>query len=131
MLSLRIEPRFSETDTLKHINNTVVPVWFEHARTPLFKLFNPNLDVNNWNLIIKRIEVEYLKQIYLDAEVEIKTYIEEIRTSSCVVAQEVWQRGDLAASGKTIMVYFDYKTQNKQPIPDSIKAQLVKLQRVK
>ena len=32
MLSLTVSPRFAETDALGHINNTVIPVWFEQGR---------------------------------------------------------------------------------------------------
>ena len=32
MFHYETEPRFSDTDALGHINNTVYPVWFEQAR---------------------------------------------------------------------------------------------------
>jgi len=54
MFSELITPRFSDTDALGHINNTMVPIWFEGARDPVFKLFMPELDPNNWQLILAR-----------------------------------------------------------------------------
>jgi len=39
MISETIKPRFLETDALGHINNTVVPGWFEGARDPVFRWF--------------------------------------------------------------------------------------------
>ena len=38
-----ITPRFSDTDALGHINNTVFAVWFEGARRDVFKIFTPEL----------------------------------------------------------------------------------------
>lgn len=54
MLNEELKPRFSELDGLGHINNTTLPIWFEHARTPLFEIFNPDLKLDGWNLILKK-----------------------------------------------------------------------------
>lgn len=102
--------RFAETDALGHINNTVIPVWFEAARDPVFKIFNPDMDLQNWNLIIAKIEVNYLAQIHYPGEVEIKTGISRLGNASLNVHQEVFQAGELVAQGECVMVKFDYKT---------------------
>ena len=55
MFSESFSPRFTDTDALGHINNTLVPIWFEGARDPIFKIFTPILDVTNWQLILAKI----------------------------------------------------------------------------
>lgn len=110
MFSMTIAPRFSETDGLGHINNTVVPVWFEAAREPIFKIFNPQMDLTKWNLIIAKIEVNYLAQLHYPQELEIRTYISKLGNSSMTVLQEVYQSGDKVAWGECVMVKFDYET---------------------
>ncbi|QTH72675.1 acyl-CoA thioesterase [Pseudoalteromonas xiamenensis] len=104
----QVHPRFSETDALGHINNTVVPVWFEAARTPIFKIFTPNLDPKQWKLIIAKIEVEFKGELFYGEEVEIRTGIERIGNSSYVIVQEAWQGGRACAVGKTIMVRYSF-----------------------
>ncbi len=121
MFSMIVEPRFSETDALGHINNTVLPVWFEQARTPIFKFFTPTLAVDEWSLILAKIEVSFLKQIYYGEVLEIKTYIEMIGTKSFVVYHEAWQHQQQVANGKAVMVYFDHASQKSQQIPETIK----------
>ena len=106
------QPRFSETDALGHINNTVVPIWFEAARIPVFEIFNPTQDLKNWNLIIAKIEVSFLAQMGYQQPVEIRTHISKVGNSSFNVLQEVWQNQQRVAWGECIMVKFDYK-QNK------------------
>ncbi len=44
--------RFYETDALGHVSNTVLVGWFEAARIPIFKLFVPDLNLQNWPLIV-------------------------------------------------------------------------------
>ncbi|MEC8487777.1 MAG: acyl-CoA thioesterase, partial [Pseudomonadota bacterium] len=43
--------RFCETDALQHVSNTALVTWFEAAREPIFRMFTPELDLNNWPLI--------------------------------------------------------------------------------
>lgn len=129
MLSYTIEPRFCETDALGHINHTVVPMWLEQARSPIFELFNPSLSLENWNLILKKINIDYISQVYLGSIVVIKTYIGEIRQTSFVVEQEVFQNGTLVAKADVLMIHFDYEKQTKENIPTAIKENLVKLQK--
>ena len=129
MFSYKVEPRFCETDALGHINHTVVPMWLEQARTPVFKLFNPSLSLEKWNLILKSICVDYSSQIYVGTIVEIKTYIGEIRQTSFTVEQEVFQSEKLVAKANIVLIHFDYQKQIKANIPPEVKENLIKLQK--
>jgi len=124
MFSLTIQPRFAETDALGHLNNTTLPIWFEQGRTPIFEIFVPGLDVKSWNLILAKIEVEFVREIFYGNEVEIRTSVERIGNSSLVVYQEAWQHDELAAIGRATMVHFNHQAKKSEPIPDSIRAQL-------
>lgn len=121
MLSILIEPRFGDVDGLGHINNTVIPGWFEQARTPIYRCFNPELKFTDWNLILARFEIDFVSQMYFDKEVEIKTFISRIGKSSLEVYQEAWQSGSLCTKGKTVLVHFDFKQQKSIEIPLKIR----------
>ncbi len=126
MFKYKIEPRLSETDGLGHINNTVLPVWFEEARKDLFRIFNPSLEVKTWNLILKRFEVEIVNQINHTSPVTIITYIEKIGEKSLIVQQEASQDNIKVASGKTVLIHFDYSTNTASEIPKEIRDRLNK-----
>jgi acyl-CoA thioester hydrolase len=119
-----IEPRFAETDALGHINNTVLPLWFEKARDPIFRFFTPDLDPKKWALIIARIEVDFKAEIFVNANVEVKTWFEKVGNSSMTVIQQAWQDGQLCAQGKTALIHFDWKLKKTKPINDTIRKQL-------
>lgn len=121
MLTMTVQPRFSETDALGHINNTVIPVWFETARTPIFKIFNPELDLTKWNLIIAKIDVNYQAQIHYPGEIEIRTYVKKLGNSSLTLLQEVYQNNQKVAYGECVMVKFDYATNKSTLITESEK----------
>lgn len=127
MFTLTITPRFYETDAFGHINNTVISGWFESAREPIFRIFSPNLDIDQMSLILARVEIDFVAQTHYGQPVDIRTGIERIGRSSFVVAQEVWQQGICTARGKAVQVYFDFKTQQSDTLPEHIRQQLAAL----
>ncbi|MCG8316615.1 MAG: acyl-CoA thioesterase [Pseudomonadales bacterium] len=124
VFSLDINPRFCDTDALGHINNTVYPVWFLEGRESILRIFNPNLATDEVSLVLAKIEIEYLGEVFFGKRVEIRTYVLRIGTSSVLVGQEVWQDGGLRATATATMVNFDKKTRKSLPIPVDIKQKL-------
>lgn len=124
MFSMTVTPRFYETDALGHINNTVLSNWFEAAREPVFRVFNPSLALTEWNLILARVEIDYVAQTHYGREVEVRSWIGRIGNSSFVVEQEAWQEGVCVARGKAVQVFFNYATQKSEPIPAGFRRQL-------
>jgi acyl-CoA thioester hydrolase len=124
MLSETHKVRFYETDALKHVSNTVVAGWFETARESIFRMFTPNLDLDNWPLILASYKIDFLSQIFYGHDIEIRTGVSRIGKSSFDVYQEIWQNNERCSSGTTTMVHFDYKTQGSCPIPESVLPQL-------
>ncbi len=101
MLSINIEPRISESDGLQHISNTVLPVWFEKGREPIFRLFTKNLFFNEWALILAHIDIDYKQQIYYQFPVTVYTWIEAIGSTSFTVGHSAEQQDQMYSSGTT------------------------------
>jgi len=123
-LEATFDVRFYETDALAHVSNTVLAGWFEAGREPLFRLFTPGLDLQNWPLIIASYKIDFLAQIFYGSPVTVKTFVSRVGKSSLDVWQELWQNGKKCATGLTTMVHFDYKTQGSVVIPDDIRTSL-------
>ena len=84
MFKTSITPRIGETDALRHITNTALPVWFENGRNELFTIFNPEheLTYKKWNLILVHMDFNYIRQTYYGYDVEIRTYVTKIGKTS-------------------------------------------------
>ncbi|MFC3284279.1 acyl-CoA thioesterase [Litchfieldella rifensis] len=119
-----LDPAFSDTDALGHINNTRLPVWFEQGRTDLFRLFTPDLDPHKWRLILARFDVEFHAELFYGQEVEIRTFLSHLGNSSFTVTQQAWQAGRLAAQGNTVMVHFDHQRKQATPITGELRQAL-------
>ena len=78
MFETTITPRVSETDGAGHINNVFVPVWFEAGRREIFRILTPDLSFTHWRATLVNMNVDYLAQIYLNEDVQVRTWIERI-----------------------------------------------------
>lgn len=119
-----ITPKFGDIDGLGHVNNTIIPSWFEQARNEIYGYFNPEYSFKNWNLILARFEIDFVSQMFYGNDVEIRTFVFHIGRSSFEVYQEAWQNGKMCSKGKTVLVHFDFKEQRSEPIPESARHKL-------
>jgi acyl-CoA thioester hydrolase len=126
MFSEVVTTRFSDTDALGHINNTMVPVWFEGARDPVFKWFMPELNLKQWRLILAKIDVNFHAQIFYGKEITLRTFVGRIGGSSFDIYQELWQNDIKCASGTAVMVHFCYENQSSLKIPDDVQNEMKK-----
>ncbi|MDR2793639.1 MAG: acyl-CoA thioesterase [Treponema sp.] len=119
MFSITVSPRFGDIDGLGHINNTVLAVWFELARNPLFRIFEPDLNLSHetWPLIMAHTDYDFLDQLFFQYEVEIRTYISRIGTKSFTVYHEAWQEGRRCVKGNAVIVHYDFIKKQTTPIP--------------
>lgn len=123
MFKITVEPRFGDTDGLRHINNIALVEWFEVGRNPIFRIFTPDLDLSyeKWKLILVRTEFDYLGQMYYGKDVQINSFITKIGNTSFTIGHEAWQDGELKALGKAVIVYYDFLKGKSIKIPDSIR----------
>ncbi len=122
MWKTTIRPAFNDIDAFVHVNNCRLPVWFELAREPFFTTFTPNLaeDLVTMPLIVAKVTIEYLAQMTIGHEVEIRTYVKKIGRTSVSVHQEAYQRDALCVKGECVMVHYDYDEGKPVPIPENI-----------
>jgi acyl-CoA thioester hydrolase len=120
MFTITVKPRFGDLDALGHINNNVPGIWFEHGRTSIIQMFDPDLKVDkkNFPLIVAHIDFDFVGQMYLKHEIEIKTWISKIGTKSFTVSHEAWQEGRLCVKGTAVIVHFDFNTQQTTALPE-------------
>lgn len=129
MTTWEIEPHISETNATGHIDNATVPAWLERARSPIYRIFNPDLSPRDWNLIIKRLEIDFIKQIRYQDKIIINSCVNGIRNTSFSVVQEIVQNNEIVARSKVVLVYYDYTKHQKMEIPAPARSRLQELKR--
>ncbi|MFS8580448.1 MAG: acyl-CoA thioesterase [Novibacillus thermophilus] len=122
-----IRVRFGETDLLGHVNNVSFFSYLEHARVQFFKELTRQLDHKTWRYILASIKCDFLAQVYFDQSLRVVTKVSRIGNKSFDLEQPIVdsETGNLVAKGHSTIVYFDFKEQKSQPIPEHIREALV------
>ena len=125
MIETPIIPRVSETDGAGHINNTVIPIWFEGGRTEIFRVLTPDLDFKNWRVALVNMNIDYLAQTYFQDPAVVRTWVDKVGTKSFTLYEELWQGERLCAKGTATYVYFNYADQKAKPVPENVRVALL------
>jgi acyl-CoA thioester hydrolase len=120
MFTTTVTPRFGDMDALRHVNNTVLAGWFELARNPIIKLFDPSMELvrENFSLILVHADYDFIDQLYFQYDVEIRTWVTRIGTKSFTVYHEAWQHERLCVKGNAVMVHYDFNAEKSTPVPE-------------
>lgn len=119
------EVHFRDLDALGHANNVVYAGWFESARIAYY-LDLTKLPVAQIGLILAELTISYKAPAYFGEHVAIGVRISSIGTKSFVMEYLVVRAGDEAviATGKTVLVAFDYRSGATVPVSDEFRAQV-------
>jgi acyl-CoA thioester hydrolase len=116
--------RFSETDMLGHVNNTVFGIYFEIGRSTYFRdqgFYNQD----QVSLVIVKGEIHFSGMIYWPGKVEIGTRVAGLGNSSFTVHQILRQDDRIVGRAMSTMVVIDPVTNKSTPIPDNVRTLLI------
>src|SRR4030095_615344 len=111
-----------------HMNNAKFITFMEQARVEYFKTFpeinflkrveNPELSI-----ILAEVTCTYKSPVLLDEVLVVKIRTTELKRSSFIMEYEMTEEksGRLAATGKTIGVFYNYQAEKSIPIPEEIR----------
>ncbi len=116
---------FRDLDPFGHVNNAVFLTYFEWARTLLWFEITGRRGARELDFIVARAECDFKKQLDLEP-IEICARIGAIRNTSFDFHHEVRANGgtEVAATGKVIVVLFDWARQSKSVISDELRRTL-------
>lgn len=127
--STPIQIRFSDIDGYLHVNNGVYFNYFEHARAVFLH------QVCDWNVmtvgtVVGRIEIDYIRPIHLEDQVEALVKCSRIGNSSFDLEQYLTGKDSKGESRffakcKCIMVAVDMKTMKPVAIPEEYRLKLI------
>ncbi|MBO1436921.1 thioesterase family protein [Meiothermus sp. CFH 77666] len=100
-----LEVRFSDLDTLKHVNNAVYLTYDEVARGHYLRRAGATIDSGHF--VMARAEVDYIQPILFEQQVEIALRVERVGNSSFRTHSEIWANGALAARIKVVVVWLE------------------------
>jgi acyl-CoA thioester hydrolase len=113
---------FRDVDSFGHVNNAVYLSYFEWARAQMwFDLTGAKGAPHEIGFIVARAEIDFLVQIGMEP-IEIRVRISEMRKTSFDTLYEIrLHSGQVAATGRVVVVLFDWHEQRKIPISDEFR----------
>lgn len=124
----KVKVRFCETDALGHISNISYFIYLEEARTDFFIDLGFGADLEDWKVILASAKCDFVRQGYYNQKLEVVTEVLRIGRSSFTIVHRVQdaETGELIANGEASAVYFDFKAQKSETIPDNLRKMLEK-----
>lgn len=115
-----IKPRFSETDKLGHISNTVFPVWMAESRSDFCR--SALEIIQPW--VVANISIDFKKEVLHGDDVIVNTYVERTGSKSITFYQEMFQYEKLCVVGRTTVVCIDKATKQSCSLNSNDKEKL-------
>ena len=119
---VRHHVEFRDLDAFGHVNNAVYFSYFEWARALLWFELTGTGAARDIGFIVAHASCDFRRQIDLEP-VDICVRIGEMGRSSLVFLHEIRKNGgsELAATGKVVVVMFDWTSQSKVAITDGLR----------
>ncbi|MBP6313754.1 MAG: thioesterase family protein [Flavobacteriales bacterium] len=129
-----IQIRFSDVDMARHVHNAVYLQWFELARMTILREVAP--PVNDWRtegLILARNEVDYRMPVHLHDKIVTEAWVSKLGDKSFDLQYAVHRTDGadqgICATGRSVMVCFNYLENSTIAIPTAWRTVLEKLLR--
>ena len=118
--------RFSDLDPMGHVNNAVYLTWIENARIEFLRRLGAfdRPDIQEMAMILARAEVDFRAPIGFGDEIEIGVRTARLGTKSFDLEYELRSGDRVVAQAKTVLVAYDYGTNESREIPDEWRRRL-------
>ena len=114
VVTVKIVPRYAETDQMGIIHHSVYAIWYEEARTEYFNKVEIRYDeIEKEGIMTPLVELncKYKMPAYYNQEVQIKTKMIELSPVKFVLEYDIYDKNDkLINIGKTTLAWADSKT---------------------
>ena len=110
-----VQLRWSDPDSLGHVNHARALSLLEDARLAM-----GDEAPGDVGLILARLEVDYLRQLYYRTgeRLCVRSVVARLGAKSFTVRQELIQDDEVAIRADVVMVLFDFATDTSRPMTD-------------
>jgi acyl-CoA thioester hydrolase len=124
----RLSVRFRDCDAMGHVNHAVYFTYLEQCRLTFWRELTGKAAPNT-RVIVARAECDYKAPAFFGDELEVRLRVGDIGRSSFGLEYDIVhaEKNHLVATGKTVMVSYDYAAGKSMPLPDAARALLAGL----
>ena len=116
--------RFRDLDPMGHVNNAVFLTYIEQARVAFFAHVGAATELEEMNLIVARIAIDFKAPVRLGQEVDISVRASRFGTKSFDFDYVLRVDGEVVAEAKSVQVAYDYERREPVPLPSEWRERL-------
>ena len=130
-----IEVRYGDLDSQGHVNNAKYLTYFEQARVHYLLhlgLFEPGQSFTNIGIILADAHVTFLASIRFGQPVRVGVRTSRLGNKSMTMEYclEDAETGQELATGSTVLVAYNYRTNETIPIPEEWREKIVHFENI-
>ncbi len=112
--------RFSDQDSLGHINNVAYAAYVEQARVALIDalLRNRGAEID---YILANVNIDYRREMHYPGTVDVGGKLIKIGNKSITTGYGLFRDGENVATADSVNVFFDPASGKTVPIPDELR----------
>ena len=121
----RVSVRFRDCDAMGHANHAVYFTYFEECRLTFWRE-RTGAPTPHARVILARAECDYRAPVHFGDALEVRLEVGEIGRSSFALIYKIVNvaTDGIVATGRTVMVSYDYTAAKSIPLPDATRALL-------
>ncbi len=113
--------RFSDEDSMGHINNVAYAAYVEQARVAFIDAFLKSQGGGDIDYILARVHIDFHKEMRFPGTVDIGVQLLRIGGKSITTGYGLFKDGDNVATAGSVNVFFDTGSGKTVPIPDNLR----------
>ncbi|MBR4045408.1 MAG: acyl-CoA thioesterase [Alistipes sp.] len=114
-----VQKRFSDVDSFMHVNNIWQQSYFDMGKTDFYtKVLGITGVFDRLRIITASTHTDYLGQVRLTDDIVVVTDVSRIGNKSMTLHQRIMSGDRCLTESSSVMVAFDFETQQTVPMPE-------------
>ena len=117
--------RYSDEDSMGHVNNVAYAAYFEAGRMGLFSTLLDGLGDQKFNFVLASVKIDYLQEMRFPGELQVGGRLLRVGNKSITTGYGAFLNGVCHATSVSVNVYFNPETRRSRPFPDDFRTALL------
>jgi acyl-CoA thioester hydrolase len=131
-LKLKLRIDWSEMDLFGHVNNVSFFKYMQAARVNYWEVLGLSdmYQKTKTGPILASSHCDFKRPLFYPGNIIVQSGVESIGETSFIILHQILnEKNEIVAAGKDVVVLFDFNTNRKMDIPDSIREQVGELEK--
>jgi acyl-CoA thioester hydrolase len=114
--------RYSDQDSMGHVNNVSIGAYIEAGRTMLIQGLLDQFDHPGLDYILARVVIDYRRELHYPGTVEVGARLIRLGSKSLTAGYGVFQGDICFATSECVNVFYDMRTRSSVVPPQDVQA---------